>query len=850
MLFISILLLSMNVALGFSIENSLGEQTQFFSSNLDEVIVKSDSNTTVELYYKLSNSSNSTTLNLQECDTQYCANFFLTNYTLYNNSVQIEQLNASKTVYLDDQKPQIINLNYLVDEENKTLTLNYSFQDNSNKTVKAELFKKEGNDFVFEKNLTTTTQTTYDVTSSQNTNFLIKLEDSVGNTYEESFFVEVDDIFKPKIVSYKIISKQDGTFDLYFSIKDESLEEYKISQDSLFLSEKISGSEFQTRVTLPFSRDSILLNITDTQGNFQEQIISLQSKISISSFPKYSNDEEIEFTSNAQSCRLDEFNGRDSSSNFQKSGNDFSQELNLRENQENTLVIYCEKDNYAQYFSKEVIYDTQNPEDVELEVEMQDDGSLYLTWSSSEDNFDDVEYEIYRNGNKIDTTSKTSFKDTLVQYPNEYEYEIVPVDLAKNKAESNIVEQTPKKVSVTLSFNNKEQETTSLNTTKVSFETEEGVTLLQEVKQNGVTKFSKEINATSSSMTLEFPLFLGANELRIVAKDDLGNTNTQSKYVIYEQEQIVEEEITPPTTVNTPQEEPTISASINTTNTTSPQPSTTSSLSSWVWFFIFLIFLGIFLFVFVFDEEKLRKLSIRNPRRRALHARKLKDDEILGKSLEITKQKRIQKQQELAEKKRKEAEKKKIQEQRTTSYQQKKHEELSKKSKTDFSIFPKKSSSKKVIQPKEKSPSLHSQKTQEEPQKTSFKEKLLSRKKIQPQEEKDPLSTYLQSKKSTGYQDTKSYRASYHEEQQRKKQEEEAKKQQEKQEQEYAKQLESKKQQEEAQKKEKTEFTSKNNEKKSSKDKLSLDDYLNKRTKKKRFYFAEKEVERNLKSRK
>ena len=850
MLFISIVLLSMNVALGFTIENSLGEQTQFFSSNLDEVTLKSNSNTTTELYYMLLNSTNTTTLPLEECGNQYCTNFSLTNYTTYSNSVEIRQENTSSKVYLDDQKPQILNLTYNVDKENKTLTLKYKFKDNSNTTVNAQLFKKEGNDFVYEKNLTNTTQTSYDITTSQNTNFLIKIEDSVGNSYEESVLVEVDDIFKPKITSYKVISKEDGTFDLSFSLEDEELEEYKISQNNLFLSETISGDEFQTRVTLPFSQNEILLNITDANGNFQEQLISLESKISVSSFPKYSNDEKVEFTSNAKNCRLDILNGRVLSNSFDKSGNDFTQELSLRENQENTLTLYCERDNYAEYLSKEIIYDTQNPEDVELEVEIRDDGSLYLTWSSSEDNFDDVEYQIYRNNKKIDTTSKTSFKDTLVTYPNSYEYEIIPIDLAKNKGESNIVEKTPKKVSVDLSFSNKEQEKTTLNSTQISIQTERGVTLIQEVKQNGITKFSKEINATSSSMSLDFPLFLGANELSITARDEMGNTNTQSKFVIYEQEQqVVEEEITPPTSTTSPQE-PTISPTINNTNTTSSaQESKTSSWNSWVWFLIFLVFLGIFLFAFVIDEDQLRKLSIRDPRKKAAHARKLKDDEILGKSLERTKQKRIQKQQELAEKKRKEAEKKKLQEQRKNSYQQKKHEELSKRPKTDFSIFPKNSSSKKVIEPKEKSPSLHSQKSQEKAQKTSLKEKLLSRNKSQPQEEKDPLSTYLQAKKSSGYNDTKSYRASYHEEQKRKQQEAEAKKLQEEQEAQYAKQLESKKQQE-AEAKKKAEFTSKNNEKRSSKDKLSLDDYLNKRTKKKRFYFAEKEVERNLKARK
>ncbi|MDM5155931.1 glycosyl hydrolase family 18 protein [Bacillus sp. DX1.1] len=71
--------------------------------------------------------------------------------------------------------------------------------------------------------------------------------------------------------------------------------------------------------------------------------------------------------------------------------------------------------------------------------------TIRLQWSASTDNVGVKEYEVYRNGTKVGTTSSTEYADTGLQADTTYNYTVKAVDAAENTSEnSEIVTATTK----------------------------------------------------------------------------------------------------------------------------------------------------------------------------------------------------------------------------------------------------------------------------------------------------------------------------------------------------------------------------------------------------------------------
>ena len=838
-LYIVLLILLATITTGFSftLENTQGEVETYFSSNNANLDFKADNNKTLKLYYQTTNQTNSTIIELNTCEQGYCATINALNYTQNNNSIILEYNQTNNTYILDDQKPTITNLSTTINKQDQQVEMNFSPTDNSGNISFVELYKKNNNNYELVADVTNNTNYTYSIEGAQTIEYLFKIQDEAGNTNQISKTIQVDDIFKPVLESFLLTKKLDNTYTIEFSAKDNNLEEFIISQDSLFIGERVDSQQIEKQIELPFSQGTITLELTDSSNNQYRKNISLNTGVSLSSFSSMVNNELIDFSSNADKCSVTKINGEEISKEISKNNNNYREELNLDENQKNTVEFFCIKDNKKEFFSKQITVDTKDPQDVAVEIEKQKSGNLKLTWNESEDNLGNIEYKIQKNGDHILTQDDTSYTDEQVQYPNTYTYQITPVDEAGNEGSSNEVEETPLKVNVDLSLKNPEEKTLKKNSTNVFFSTEEGANVSIIVKANNSIIYEESFEATTTSQSVSIPLLLGNNIVEIKAVDEFNNSKLLTKSITYQQEQEQETQI--PTTQQNNQ------TTQNTTAQTQPQiiqdePENTGSDSNsqesfeWVWLLIFLALLGLFIYAFVLNEDKLRRLATRQSRKKAIYDKKRKQDEMLGKSLQRVRQKRIQKQQEEQEKKKREEELKKKQEKINTNYQAKKHQDMEKRSKKDFAIQDD-NKSKKKITPKEKQPHeiLEKQNREEKP---SLFEQLLQKKQT-PEKKQDAFTQYLAQKSRKGWSSPNDYRQASVEKQQK--------------EQEQQKQ-EQNQQQVEEQNQTTQQTTSKANEKNNNssktkkQDKLGLDEYLSKKGKKRKFYFAEKEIEKRL----
>lgn len=877
----------------FSITNTQDNTIQYFSQANPILTIEHPVNDTAIFHYIGQNNSKlNTSQNLNQCGDIYCYEFSGLTYTQYSDNFTVSLNNTNKTLIQDNQDPTLENLSYTINKTTNQIELHYLPKDNSKHLESVELYEKNNNSYQFIKDITNTTQFNYSITNSTKKEFLYKLQDEALNTYEQSQTIEIEDFFKPVLENYWVTQTSTNSYKLSFNATDEQLKEYTISQGTVYLGEELNTTQFTTTLNLPFTQGTITLELQDNNNNTFEKNISLDSSIVVSSFNTIGNSNTYQFNSNSDTCTLKSINGDKKTGEFSQSGEEFSKQLtSLNQNEENTIEFQCSKDNFKKHFSKQYIYDTQSPQGVEVDITKQDDGSLELQWTNSKDNFGDIEYKIIRNGENLDTTKKTSYTDSLVEYPNSYEYTIKPTDEAGNTGSSNSVEQTPKKTSIDIEFKNPQETKQNSNTTTINLSTEKNLNLTVQVKNNDEINYEDTYTTNSQSLNVDVPLILGANEIEVIAQDNFSNQKEISKIVIYQKQETAQE------TIAQQEELSTINQTNNQTNSTQTQTIQNNQNSYWwVWFLLFIVALGIFVWIFIFNEDNLRKIQAKKARKDALNQRKRKEDEILGKSLDKVRQRRIQKQQEAAEKKRKKEEQKRREKILSTKYQQNKHKDIAQSSSNEVDFTPKKkkpkpkksSSFKQTLLSKQKTKSnkqnnttkhinqqldnhlknkqQQSKQTQQKPQektfeedlqstntkqqpKQSFKEKFLTKK--QPPK-KDQFDEYITKQNETkSWDSTNSYRQSYQDkieaDKKQKEAEEQKKKQQEEEEKLKQQQQQQNTQQEEQKQQPQKKSWFKKTKKQPKEDKLSLDDYLSKKSKKRKMYFAEKEVEKRLK---
>ena len=106
-------------------------------------------------------------------------------------------------------------------------------------------------------------------------------------------------------------------------------------------------------------------------------------------------------------------------------------------NSSNALVAVEGGDNDFFTAYKVEFSDTEAPSKVTgLKTAGEQTTSISLTWEPSTDNVAVLGYEIYRNQEKIYTTSETTFTDSALDPETEYSYEVYAFDACRNYAES------------------------------------------------------------------------------------------------------------------------------------------------------------------------------------------------------------------------------------------------------------------------------------------------------------------------------------------------------------------------------------------------------------------------------
>lgn len=833
-------LMLVSSSFAFNLTNSNDNSQVYFPLSDSLVKVQTLENiSSFDVKYVNGNITKITSYNLSSCNnSSKCGSFTITDFisnnglTLANTNLSVVLNNVSKSVYLDITKPDFTFISSSIDNVSMKVNFVFSYSDNMG-VSKVELYKKQGLDTTFVSNLTGVNNYSLDIVSAGVLELVFKVYDLAGNVETFNQNIEIVDFTKPKITSSKLNLKE-GKYQLYFTLSDENLSKYEIVQGSLKLSGDVSGTSHTATINLPFDSGSIEFRVYDGAGNMGVKTILLSSPFTNTYSTKFSNDKIMKFTSNAVSCKLVSVDSSSDSRDFTKDGNVFSIDLNFISSIKNYVVnFYCENSDFKEEFTYDFFYDTNNPTNSTLSVSREDDGGLRLMWTDATDLESDVSYVLYRDGEQRYSGTKTKFVDSEVKYPNEYKYSLKVLDAAGNYVNSNDVSEVPKKVDITFFSNLLKEQVVQKNLFNLDFDTDTNTNVSIIVKNNLNVIFEKKFNTGSKTKFTEvLNLSGGVNEVIVKVVDEFLNVEEQSYFVTYDNSFLAEKPI-----VEQLKEKPAVVSPVF-----EPEPQVfeefadsgveeVSSPYFWAWFALWVLVLGVFIYFIFFRREiilKFIKKSSNNIRRHdgLGFAEGRRKDMVLGRNLDKIKSERVNRQRE------REYERRKIEAQKEravhrSEFERKKHEDLAKPRVTPVSFSSRKkaySNFKRMIKDKHLMGELKSSRSK----KKSFFENL--KEKFGPKYEginkEDEISSYL-SRKVSGRKN-KSWENSG----------------------DYV-QKESVvkssvldvKDKGEVKSEVKTEEVVKKPEKF---ERVSLDDYLSKRTKKKRFFFAEKQVENDI----
>lgn len=534
-------LLGINSVYSFDITDSSGNEKSYFSLNNPSILVKTSENlTNFTLTYTLSQEIIKE-VNLVPCDINYCADVSLLNLIVEQNSSVPEFItfvvninNQSKEVYLDSKLPEVQFLNSSLNSSLKILTLNFNYSDNSNKIAKIDLYEEINAQNVFLKEVSNLSSYDYVVSSIGNKIFVLKATDFAGNVKETRQIFAVEDIFNPQISSY-IITKKDDKISFNFKIIDDHVQKYEISQNNLTLSEYVSGSSIEKTIVLPFNSGNVLFKVYDQNSNTESKTLNLDSTINYKQEAKYSNKKLIEITSNANECTLTKFDSKDVNSKFEKSSNKFSISIYADSVKNYEFEFYCDLNNYREYFKSELYFDNIAPTKPELNLTRTNDGNIEVSWTAGIDNQSGVIFNVFKDSKKIYSGSKSTYLDKEVEYPISYDYYVEAVDEAKNFAKSNEISEVPKKVKIKNEINLKKDQVINYSNFTLNLITDENTNISLFVKNGKTILFEKSLfNFTANSFSQDIMLEEGINEFQLTISDEFGNILKQTYFVTYQ----------------------------------------------------------------------------------------------------------------------------------------------------------------------------------------------------------------------------------------------------------------------------------------------------------------------------
>lgn len=691
-------LLLISSANAFDIYDKDGVEKTYFSLSSSEVNIESDiifDNYTVT--YELLDDIRVETFNFSSCDAGVCGLFDVTdlitsiNDTFVGSKIFTVSVGlTNRTVYFDFETPTFTLTSSDVNVGNESLDLEFEYEDNSGLVSLVEIFKRSGSDLTKITNVSVGDEEYhYPITASENLTLVFRVTDQAGNIVEEDFTFEIDDIFKPKIDSLKLIQYEDESFGLDFEVSDDNLHKYEIIQDNLSLSGFISGTGFSTDVDLPFTTGTVEFKVLDSESNEETQTVSLDvgDGLKVEDVSEYVRSNTFSLSSaDADSCQTVKVDNFFFERAFSKSGNSFTVSPDYNGQDEYEIDYFCENENLRQYFSSSVIYDTGSPSTVELEAVAQDDGTVLLEWEASEDTLSGIDrYVVIRDGDdEVYSGLSREYEDDEVGYPNEYEYEVVVYDKAGNSRDSNEVEVSPVKTDIDYDVNLRDSQTFDEAEFDLRFEVEEEVTVTVVVKHEGITIYDEELEDIGELASFELEFREGMNIVELEIEDAFGNTETESFFVTYEEPVLVEqvEETIPRNEI---EQEPIVQNAISAPeNDSEPiiRETTTSGSSGFNWWFLLLILLVLLVVLLLGKFSSREKV----PKKRSFSKKKSSmdflsairsSDNKFNSDLEKIKKKREERQRErealLALKKKKEE---KAQKREKSEFEKRKLEDL------------------------------------------------------------------------------------------------------------------------------------------------------------------------------
>jgi hypothetical protein len=611
-LFFFIFIMSFSFIFGFEILDNGGNSKSYFSLNDHQVSLKSLQNESPLTIMVLEDNSTLMSYEFIPCGVEYCYDFSLVDYmtsvNLVLNSTEfvVSAAGTSKSIFFDSVNPTFSLQNSIIDSQNKLLKLYFTFSDDFNVDF-VEVFEvKSGSVQSFGQ----LSSNSYDFALSYQGNITLrfKVTDGAGNFDTFNFDFEILDLFAP-VISDVVVIKNDNVFNLKFSATDSNLQKYDIAQNDLKLTGVLSGESSSENINLPFSSGSIVLTLFDSLGNSKSESISLGSSFDVDVKNKFSNEDVFILDSDASSCIMISVDSKIYTENFLEDDEEFSVDLDLNSQGNYELTFSCENSNYKETFVRDFYYDTKNPSDVVLSFNATSSGFVKLSWTESVDLISDVNYELFRDGKKIYYGSRESFIDEDVLFSDFYEYYLEISDEARNSIESNLVSGSPNKIFVELSSSISGDIEVSIPEYSFDVVSESGAETIVSVKNLGDEFFSRSLSSSDGHISLT--LVPGVNEIIVNSVDEFSNKNFLRYFITYNKPIPLVKKVD--SIIVSAPEKPTIvdiSGSairneIQDPENTSVSETGVGSSFSGAWFVLLFFILLMFVYTLVFNKSKL-----------------------------------------------------------------------------------------------------------------------------------------------------------------------------------------------------------------------------------------------------
>lgn len=398
------------------------------------------------------------------------------------NIIQLTSQSNSKTIFLDFIPPTIT-IDYTITSQSQELFIEVEVLDNLDSTISNTLYVEiEEDDSQFRRIFNTSFQTTQihtkfnttiNLTSSSRYIITVESRDEAGNLQQRTRSFELQDIFPPQLSNLSIVDTFTNQIKLHFTLQDESnisswivksgSREYREDFSTITSNTPITKESFE--VVLPqIPNSEFTIFVEDQFSNSKTH--NFTSKIEIIEITnianKISNSLQIR-AQNAQNCNIRGF--KEESQSFENmtslSSISFLFEYVLPKSiseKEYNIQIECSNEFMTQQVSHTLSVDRTPPRIIEFDVMPNSNEGIDIMF-----NVDSTtsRVEILRNSRVLttlresrdfDTNTNFIFTDNQVEYPQQYTYKIRVFDEISNSNSSDEFTVVPPKTDVKLTL--------------------------------------------------------------------------------------------------------------------------------------------------------------------------------------------------------------------------------------------------------------------------------------------------------------------------------------------------------------------------------------------------------------